>query len=297
MTQVNFSGSGTDSIENLVGKGQGLQVGTTKINFASGKIQLNDGKTIGQFRTLKQKGSESNEVKSFSFKSATKCIIKFQDTFIEYNLINEWIILQGIQTEEISITRTATGLTTDIFPFSFIASDDSRYKVSIEKGTRDSDLETLVPSESKVANTYFQNINKQGAKSIILIGKQTGGTGTVDVSAQIFDPASESWIDYIPKEDIFSLANGETKTAMLGDSISRKTPKSDEFKIVSYGDTGGITFGDGVSTSGVNGGVVISAVMGLTGYPIPSGDSVFRLKIVVNTNPATFSIGIQKVFN
>ena len=37
MTQVNFSGSGTDDIESQVGKGQGLQVGTTKIDFSIGK--------------------------------------------------------------------------------------------------------------------------------------------------------------------------------------------------------------------------------------------------------------------
>lgn len=297
MTQVNFSGSGIDSIDNQVGKGQGLKVGTTKINFASGKIQLNDAETIGFFRNLKTKGAKDNTVRSFAFKSTAKCIIEFQDTFIDYNLINEWLVLKDIETELISIIRTATGLTTDIFNFSFIGSDTPNFSLSIEKGTRDSDLETLVASASKVADTYFQNINKQGAKSIILIGKQTDGTGTVTVSAQIFDPASSTWIDYIPNADIFSLANGETKTAMLGDSISRKTVKSDEFKIVSYGNIGGITFGDGVSSSGSDGGIVISAITPLSGYAIPSGDNVFRLKIVVNTNPATFSIGIQKVFN
>ena len=101
--------------------------------------------------------------------------IKFQDTFIEYNLINEWLILQGIQTEEISISRIATGLTIDIFDFTFIASDDVNYKVSIEKGTRDSDVETVFPSLFRAVETYTQTINVQGAKKLILLGKGNCG--------------------------------------------------------------------------------------------------------------------------
>lgn len=298
MTQVNFSGSGEDSIENQVGKGQGLQVGITKIDFATGKIQLDDGKTIGNFRTLKKKGADSNEVRSFAFKSKTKCIVKFQDTFIEYNLINEWLILQGIQTEEISITRTKTGLTTDIFDFSFIASDDPQYKISIEKGTRDSDIETVFPSISRAINTYTQNINVQGAKKLILLGKATTGTGTVILTMEVFDPASNSWIELVHSIDLFTLINGESKRAMIGDVISR-IPIASEIQAIEF--VTQVTtqnpeiITDPTSRNESND-QYYEVIGNYSGYILPSGDNLLRVKAVVSSSALTFSIGAIKVF-
>ena len=298
MTQVNFSGSGTDSFEEQVGKGQGLQVGITKIDFSSGKISLDDGKTIGVFRTLKKKGSNSNEVRTFSFKSATKCTVKFQDTFIDYNLINEWLILQGIQTEEISISRIATGISPDIFPFSFIASDDVNYKISIEKGTRDSDVENVLESASRAIDTYYQTINVQGAKKLILLGKATAEGGTATVTAEIFDPASQSWMEHIPVEDLFTLINGESKRAQIGDTLSR-IPRDEEIIIAwakggtalktnKIGEVAGTPIGSIPHVSGAIGSNI--------GYVLPSGDNLFRIKVVVTTANLTFSLGVIKVF-
>lgn len=298
MTQVNFSGSGTDSIEDQVGKGQGLQVGITKIDFSNGKISLDDGKTIGVFRTLKKKGSKENIVKSFSFKSATKCTVKFQDTFIEYNLINEWLILQGIQTEEISISRTVTGVSPDIFDFIFIASDDSQYKISIEKGTRDSDIETVFASKSRAVNTYTQTINVQGAKKLILLGKATAEGGTATITAEIFDPASQSWIEHVPVEDLFTLINGQSKRAQFGDTLSRIV--RDEEIIVAWArsETALATakIGDVVGVSASSLPHVSGAVASNIGYVLPSGDNLFRIKVVITTANLTFSLGVIKVF-
>ena len=299
MTQVNFSGKGTDGIDGIVGKGQGLKVGDTKINFANGKIQFNDSETIGNFRTLKSKGSDENIVKSFAFKSATKCIVKFQDTFIEYNLINEWLTLQGIQTEEISIYRTATGLTTDIFPFTFIASDNPDYKISIEKGTRDSDIETVFAPLSRAVDTYTQTVNTQGAKKIILTGRATAGTGTAVITGEIFDPASGQWIEHIPIEDIFTLQNGDIKRTQIGDTISRYARDEDirvawsrigsQLQTSAIGEIGGIISGEVPHIAG--------AVVSNIGTVLPSGDSLFRIKVVVTDADLTFSIGVLKVFD
>lgn len=298
MTQVNFSGSGTDSITNQVGKGQGLKVGSTKINFAVGKIQLNDAETIGNFRTLKSKGAKSNECKSFAFKSTAKCIIEFQETFIDYDLINEWIILKDIQTELISIVRTETGLTVDIFDFTFIGSDNPNFSLSIEKGTRDSELETVFAPELRAVDTYTQTINVQGAKKLKIFGKATDGSGTATVTIEEFDPASNSWLETIHVQDLFTLQNGEHKFAQLGDTLSR-IPTNAEIMAIEFAGSGSLGVGSpAIITNPALGDTALhySSINQFIGHAFSSGENLFRIKVVVSIDTLNFSIGVTKVF-
>lgn len=309
MTQLSFKGSGTTDLDNQVGIGQGLQVGITKIDFGVGKIQLstsaNQNKTVGKIKTFKNLGASENTVRSFIFKAATKCTIQYQNTFIEYNLLNEWFTLNGIETELVEIVRSSSGITPDIFDYTFLASDKPNFSISVEKGTRNSNSEILFESASRTTTSgeggtanHYKNFNIQGARNITLIGKATSGTGTVGLSLEIFDPASASWVELVPKLDIFTLANGDTKTAQIGKDIAKKIKQGDGHGAVAIDVAANIQYlkeGEAWTPTAANpsgiGGLVRSA-----GYDLPSGDSILRVKAVVLTNPITFSLGVIEGF-
>jgi len=286
MTQVGFSGSGTAQIrDDQINIGQGLQVGNTLIDCSTGKIKRDNGNVsglIGSFRTFKKQSKESDLVKTFVFKAKTKCIIKYQKTSIEYNLINEWIILNGISTDKIEVERSATNIATDVFDWNFIISDDPNFKISIEKGTRDSDFETLFVNQSRAIETYTKNFNVQGASKIILTGKSTSGSGTASISLEIFDPSSNDWFELIPVEGIFALAGVQKKLAQIGDSISRIQEPTNPF--YSQNTTNSSSIHDNWEYV-------------RQGFILPSGDNILRAKAIITTNSLTFSLGVTKVFN
>lgn len=301
MVEISYKGSGTASSESAdIGKGQGLQVGITKIEFNAGKITLASDiqKSIGRFKTISQKGGNSNTIKAFAFKAATKCSIQWKESFFDYNLLNEWVIFSGLEVDKIDIVRSETGLSPDVFDWSFTASDNANYNFHIEKGTRDSDVETVFSSASRAAGTYTQNINTQNASSIILAGKATLGDGTATITIETFDPASNSWIEHVPVKDIFTLINGESKRADIGKGIS-KNPLLKDLKYFTWTNNGSVQLVKSYDLSetfpaaselpfGIGGHSI--------GYSLPAGDAILRVKVVVATASLTFSIGLIKVF-
>lgn len=305
MTQLSFKGSGTTDIENQVGIGQGLQVGITKIDFGVGKIQLSNSssqnKTVGKIKNFKALGAPDNTVRSFIFKAATKCTIQYQNTFIEYNLLNEWFTLNGIETELIEIVRSASGITPDIFDYTFLASDKPNFSISVEKGTRDSDSEILFESLSRAANTYTKVFNTQNAPKITLVGKATSGTGTASVTLEEFDAASGDWVELASVEDIFTLQNGQTKTAHIGEGVDRVIKSGQGHGMVMV--TGGApnatvgVFPEGYVIGTLSGGEISGGLTRNLQYPLPAGDNILRVKVVIASTPLTFSLGVIKVFN
>lgn len=303
MTEIAFKGSGETFSENEVGKGAGLGVGLTKIEFGSGRI-LTQGTTqslIGKFRTIIQKGGNENVIRSLHFKAATKCTLKWKQTSFEYNLLNEWVVIQGITIDTMEIERSATGISPDVFDWQFMASDAPDYTFHIEKGTRDSDTEILFASESRAVNTHLKVFNTQNASKLILVGKATAGTGTGTFTIEVFDPASGSWVELVPVDDLFTLVNGETKTALVGAGIDRTIKSGQGHGLASaLGAAPNVTVtihqeGDVIGSllGGEYGGGLTRAVQ----YPLPSGDNILRLKAVVTTAALTFSVGVIKVFN
>ena len=119
MTEIGFVGSGSTFSEKDVGKGAGLRVGITKIEFSAGRI-ISMGTTqelIGRFRTMRQKAAPEDVVRSFAFKCASKCTIRWKETNFDYKLLNEWVIFKGIKVDQIIIKRSSSGISPDIFDY------------------------------------------------------------------------------------------------------------------------------------------------------------------------------------
>ena len=303
MTNVSFSGSGTTAIvTDQIGSGQGLNVGDTELDFANGLVQLKDTfgqtTTIGKFRGFVTKNAQKNVVHTIVFKAKTKCTLYIEDTIFTYETIGEYVTFNHIDISSMKINRVSTGQSPDVFDWQIIASDNPEYKFSVQQSNRDSETEVLFPSAQKVVGTYTQKVNLRGAKKIILQGASPGSieTGVATVTMEVFDPASNTWNLIVPNQDLFTIAQGQNKLAEVADTGS-KSPIMSQYGALSPPVANGNppvvnqTLSGNVNSNGV------SAVGSSVGHFLPSGDNILRVKVIIATNPLTFSISITKVFD
>src|SRR5579864_8689903 len=289
MTQVSFNGSGTaQPLPDVVGIGEGLQVGLTEIDFESGTVSLLDNSghanAIGRFVGLHGSDGEP-ALKAFVFKSKVTCTVKIDQNSFNYETINQWITFNHLNVSRIQIIRTPSGQNPDVFDFNVIGSDDPEYRFTIQPSSKQSETEVAFAQSQRAANTYTQNMNLHGAKKIIVVCNSPASveTGQVDVTAEIFDVATNTWKQLIPATDLAAgLIQNQSKLTMIGDDVERPTePTNTEF----VGTSGGI-LGNSYTVNYIR-----------IGYILPSGDQIFRFKAVVSVAPLTFSVSVIKVFD
>lgn len=302
MANVSFHGTGTTTPQSdQVGIGEGLQVGLTEIDFDSGNVSLvdNSGRptNIGRFVGLHASDSEGGVVKSVIFKARVSCTVIIDKMLYAYENINQWITFNHLNTQRMQITRLASGQNPDVFDFDFQASDDPEYRFTIQNSNQDAQSEIVFPTLSRAVASYTQTINFRGAKKIRVALVTGAGTGSVTITAEYFDVASGTWIEFIPKGELWdSILTGQSLTKEIGDTISKTlTLQNSYFAQV---DNAIVTFGNGSSLASITGGGSggVAGANPPIGTVLPSGDNIFRFKAVVAGAALAFSLGITKVF-
>jgi hypothetical protein len=313
---ISYKGSGIAAVDSsLLGLGQGLQVGTTKISFDKGFVQLSDSLgrqvSMGFFSSLQAIGSKETNIRSFVFRAKTPCTVLIGKAAYEYANLNEWVTYNYISEQEIEITRVATGQNPDVFDWQFFASDDPKFTFTIQRASRDSETEIIFSNAARDqisnplglgAGIYAQTSNLRGAKKIkvSLVTNQVGAeTGTVDVSLEYFDTASGLWITCLPATDVFgvNIPRNKTLTLDVGDDIQQPAAQGDNSYVANLLPSSPVTIQKTNSVVGVVGQGGFTSIVPQIGTLLPSGDNIFRIKAIVKVSTLTFSLGIIKVFD
>ena len=304
MTQVSYKGSGLDvPSEQSNNQGQGLQEGLTKINFAIGAVQLIDlagrSKLIGKFQGYRSRDSKSLVIKSIVFRTNVLCDLIIDGARIPYETLNEYITFNHINAGQISISRDATNLIPDVFDFEVIGSDDPDFSFSIQNTNKNSQTEIVFPKSSSGVNHYEKVVNLRGAKKIHLLGVSPASaeTGVATVTCEVFDPASQTWIECVPNQDVFTLIQGQSKDAEIGDTISKSPIFSQSGYVEQSSGVGHAPTPHQTLLENEVQGASITLAGTYIGHVLISGDNIFRIKVVVTIASLTFSIGIIKVFD
>ncbi|MHB8545648.1 MAG: hypothetical protein ACYDAJ_02650 [Nitrosotalea sp.] len=311
MVTISYKGSGNAAVDSsLLGVGQGLQVGNTKIVFDKGFVQLSDSQgrqvNMGFFSSLQALSSKETTIRSFVFRAKTVCTVTIGKAVYEYNILNEWVTYNYISEQEIDISRSATGQSPDVFDWQFFASDDPKFAFTIQRANRDSESEIAFPTLSRDnvsnpqglgAGVYAQTINLRGAKKIKVTLVTGAGAGNVTITAEYFDFASQTWISFIPATEMFNgITTGVSSQKDYGDTISKYPTPLNTYAFNTQ--PGGATFGTAQSQIiGEVGYVSEGGLVPPVGTVLPSGDNIFRFKAVVAGAAIAFSLGVTKVFD
>lgn len=315
MVTISYKGSGNAAVDSsLLGFGQGLQVGTTKIAFDKGFVQLTDSQgrqvNMGFFSSLQALSSKEINIRSLVFRSKTRCTVLIGKMAYEYTNLNESVTFNYISESSIEITRSATGQNPDVFDWQFLASDDPNFSFTIQTASTDSDTEIVFPNLARDnvsnplglgAGVYAQTVNLRGAKKIkvSLVTNQGGAeTGTVDVSLEHFDVASGLWISSMIATDLFGVNIPRNKILAqdIGESISQNPSSGDNSYVIEV-NPGSPVISKTSSANAPVGFQAMSALVPQIGTLLPSGDNIFRVKAIVKVSTLTFSVGIIKVFD
>ncbi|MGI0058545.1 MAG: hypothetical protein ACREBJ_02155, partial [Nitrosotalea sp.] len=229
MVTISYKGSGNAAVDSsLLGVGQGLQVGNTKIVFDKGFVQLSDSQgrqvNMGFFSSLQALSSKETTIRSFVFRAKTVCTAVIGKAAYEYINLNEWVTYNYISEQTIEITRSATGQNPDVFDWQFFASDDPKFAFTIQKASRDSETEILFANATRAVNTYTQTSNLRGSRKIIVIGNSPASaeTGTAKITVEIQDPATQNWIQIASELDLFTLAQSVFIQKPIGENANKK---------------------------------------------------------------------------
>ncbi|GEM_PF-5516994 len=316
MTNISYFGSGTPTVDqnSATGIGQGLQVGQSVINFLTGQVHLNNNQQtfVGRFLGLSAKNAvKDGIVQAFCFKAKAVCTIQLGDNApYVYQTLNEWVTFKHVNFSKVTITRLATGQIPDVFDWAFMASDDADYDFQIQQVSRESEQEVLFPQQvlSNAVNlfglgngVYVQNCNLRGAKKVIVTGyspNNVGETGIATPSLEMFDAGSGQWVPVTPSTELFTIATNQLKSEQVGDTIQRPinidTVLATMFTLNSVNPASLGTYRS--QTADFSTGNVPALLNSRIGTVLPSGDNIFRLKIIVTVSTLTCSFSITKVF-